>query len=58
MYSASAPTKSSSPRNANEMQKQTGSFDFILDAVSADHDIKADINLTVGASGPLAQEIL
>jgi uncharacterized zinc-type alcohol dehydrogenase-like protein len=32
-------------RNANEMQKQTGSFDFILDAVSADHDINAYINL-------------
>jgi alcohol dehydrogenase (NADP+) len=32
-------------RNANEMQKHTGSFDFILDAVSADHDINACINL-------------
>ena len=32
-------------RNANEMQKHTGSFDFILDAVSADHDINAYINL-------------
>ena len=27
--------------NANEMQKHTGSFDFILDAVSANHDINA-----------------
>jgi alcohol dehydrogenase (NADP+) len=32
-------------RNANEMQKHAGSFDFILDAVSADHDINAYINL-------------
>jgi uncharacterized zinc-type alcohol dehydrogenase-like protein len=32
-------------RNANEMQKHLGSFDFILDAVSADHDINAYINL-------------
>ena len=32
-------------RNANEMQKHTGSFDFILDTVSADHDINAYINL-------------
>src|SRR5215204_5158045 len=32
-------------RNANEMQKHIGSFDFILDAVSADHDINAYINL-------------
>jgi uncharacterized zinc-type alcohol dehydrogenase-like protein len=44
-------------RNANEMAKHAGSFDFILDAVSADHDINAllgmlrrDGNLTlVGA---------
>ncbi len=32
-------------RNADEMQKHTGSFDFILDAISADHDINAYINL-------------
>jgi uncharacterized zinc-type alcohol dehydrogenase-like protein len=32
-------------RNANEMSKHTGSFDFILDAVSADHDMNAYINL-------------
>src|SRR3954463_15667064 len=32
-------------RNANEMSKHVGSFDFILDAVSADHDINAYINL-------------
>jgi uncharacterized zinc-type alcohol dehydrogenase-like protein len=32
-------------RNADEMQKHTSSFDFILDAVSADHDIGAYINL-------------
>jgi uncharacterized zinc-type alcohol dehydrogenase-like protein len=32
-------------RNADEMEKHVGSFDFILDAVSADHDINAYINL-------------
>src|SRR5579863_10193126 len=32
-------------RNADEMAKHTGSFDFILDAVSADHDINAYIQL-------------
>ena len=32
-------------RHSDEMKKQTGSFDFILDAVSADHDINAYINL-------------
>ena len=32
-------------RNADEMQKHAGSFDFILDAVSADHDINAFIQL-------------
>jgi uncharacterized zinc-type alcohol dehydrogenase-like protein len=32
-------------RNADEMQKHAGSFDFILDAVAADHDINAYINL-------------
>jgi len=32
-------------RNANEMQKHAGSFDFILDAVAADHDINAYIAL-------------
>ena len=32
-------------RDANEMQKHTGSFDFILDAVAAHHDINAYINL-------------
>jgi uncharacterized zinc-type alcohol dehydrogenase-like protein len=32
-------------RIAGEMQKHAGSFDFILDAVSADHDIDAYINL-------------
>ncbi len=31
--------------NTDEMQKHAGSFDFILDAVSADHDINAYINL-------------
>lgn len=31
-------------RNADEMQKHAGSFDFILDAVAADHDISAYIN--------------
>lgn len=32
-------------KNASEMEKHVGSFDFILDAVSADHDINAYINL-------------
>jgi uncharacterized zinc-type alcohol dehydrogenase-like protein len=32
-------------RDANEMAKHAGSFDFILDAVAADHDINAYINM-------------
>jgi uncharacterized zinc-type alcohol dehydrogenase-like protein len=32
-------------RNADEMAQHAGSFDFILDAVSADHDINAYLNL-------------
>jgi len=32
-------------RNADEMQKHAGSFDFILDTVSANHDINAYLNL-------------
>jgi alcohol dehydrogenase (NADP+) len=32
-------------RNADEMAKHAGSFDFILDAIAADHDINAYINL-------------
>src|ERR1035437_10129264 len=32
-------------RNADEMQKHSGSFDFILDTVSAGHDINAYLNL-------------
>ena len=32
-------------RDANEMAKHAGSFDFILDAVAAEHDINAYINL-------------
>jgi uncharacterized zinc-type alcohol dehydrogenase-like protein len=32
-------------RNADEMAKHAGSFDFILDAVAADHDINAYIGL-------------
>jgi alcohol dehydrogenase (NADP+) len=32
-------------RNGDEMKKHAGSFDFILDAVSADHDINAYLNL-------------
>src|SRR6266850_326827 len=39
-------------RNADEMKKHNGSFDFILDAVSADHDIKPYINL-LGVDGNL-----
>jgi uncharacterized zinc-type alcohol dehydrogenase-like protein len=37
-------------RNADEMKKHAGSFDFILDAVSAEHDINAYINL-LGVDG-------
>jgi uncharacterized zinc-type alcohol dehydrogenase-like protein len=32
-------------KNADEMQKHVGSFDFILDAVAANHDINAYISL-------------
>jgi alcohol dehydrogenase (NADP+) len=32
-------------RDAGEMKKHTGSFNFILDAVSADHDINAYLDL-------------
>jgi alcohol dehydrogenase (NADP+) len=32
-------------RNTDDMQKHAGSFDFILDAVSADHDINVYLNL-------------
>ena len=32
-------------RDANEMQKHAGSFDFILDCVSAEHDVNAYLNL-------------
>jgi uncharacterized zinc-type alcohol dehydrogenase-like protein len=32
-------------KNAVEMQKHSGSFHFILDAVSADHDINAYLSL-------------
>ena len=32
-------------RNADEMKKHAGSFDFIIDTVSANHDINAYINL-------------
>ena len=31
--------------NPEEMQKQAGSFDFILDTISAEHDINAYINM-------------
>jgi len=39
-------------RNADEMRKHQGSFDFILDAVSAEHDINAYIQL-LGRDGNL-----
>ncbi len=32
-------------RNSDEMEKHAGSFDFILDTVSANHDINAYLNL-------------
>jgi uncharacterized zinc-type alcohol dehydrogenase-like protein len=37
-------------RDANEMQKHAGSFDFILDAVAANHDINAYLSL-LGVDG-------
>src|SRR5205823_3721375 len=39
-------------RNTNEMQKNAGTFDFIIDTVSADHDINAYLNL-LGVDGNL-----
>ena len=39
-------------RNADEMKKHAGSFEFILDTVSAEHDINAYINL-LGVDGNL-----
>ncbi len=39
-------------KNANEMAKHAASFDFILDAVSADHDINAYLSL-LGLNGTL-----
>ncbi len=39
-------------KNANEMAKHAGSFDFILDCVSADHDINALLGL-LGPDGNL-----
>jgi uncharacterized zinc-type alcohol dehydrogenase-like protein len=39
-------------RDANEMQKNAGSFDFIIDTVSAHHDINAYLNL-LGVDGNL-----
>src|SRR6202000_3105756 len=32
-------------KDANEMQKHAGSFDFILDAVAADHDINTYLQM-------------
>jgi uncharacterized zinc-type alcohol dehydrogenase-like protein len=39
-------------RNADEMRKHAGTFDFILDAVSAEHDINAYLDL-LGRDGTL-----
>jgi uncharacterized zinc-type alcohol dehydrogenase-like protein len=39
-------------RNADEMKKHAGTFDFILDAVSAEHDINAYLEL-LGRDGNL-----
>ncbi len=39
-------------RNADEVKKHAGSFDFILDSVAAEHDINAYINL-LGIDGNL-----
>src|SRR5881396_2583204 len=40
-------------RNADEMKKQACSFDFILDAVSADHDIDGNLTLVGAPAKPL-----
>src|ERR1700678_3463776 len=40
-------------KNPEQMQKHIGSFDFILDCVSADHDINAYLTL-IKADGPMA----
>lgn len=45
MPSASARTRLVISRNADEMAKHAGSFDFILDCVAADHDINAYIQV-------------
>ncbi len=39
-------------KNADEMKRQANSFDFILDAVAAEHDLNAYINL-LGLNGNL-----
>src|SRR5438477_6031947 len=39
-------------KNADEMQKHAGTFDFIIDTVSANHDINAYLNL-LGVDGNL-----
>ena len=39
-------------READDMQQHAGSFDFILDTVSADHDVNAYLNL-LGRDGDL-----
>jgi uncharacterized zinc-type alcohol dehydrogenase-like protein len=39
-------------KNADEMQQHAGSFDFILDTVSADHNLDAYLNL-LGINGNL-----
>ncbi len=51
-------------RDADEMQKHAGSFDFILDTVSAKHDINAylnllrlDGNLTLVGASPIPLEV-
>lgn len=51
-------------KNAEEMQKHAGSFDFIIDTVSADHDInvylnllKRDGNLTLVGAPPKPLEV-
>lgn len=41
-------------KNADEMEKHAGSFDFILDAVSAEHDINAYLNM-LKVDGTLVQ---
>ena len=49
---ASAPTRWWCRRNADEMKKHAGSFDFILDTVSRRHDVNAYLSLLAARRQP------